>query len=233
MHYLLAGFLLLGLLLFAGKRFVHANPADLARNLKTFAGVVLLALAGLLAVTGRIVLALPAAGAGLSLLGFSGLFGGQARSKPSSGQFSQVRTALLEMRLDHDTGDMSGQVLAGEFTGRSLDSLSDAELERLWQKSAADEQSQALVEAYLDRRFPGWRVDFQADGTERQRSSASSGSMTDEEAYEVLGLSPDAGDPEVRAAHRRLMKLLHPDRGGTAFLAAKLNEAKDRLLRRH
>lgn len=140
---------------------------------------------------------------------------------------------MVEMELDHDSGDMNGTVLAGRFTGKSLSELSDAELKALWEEASRDAQSLALVEAYLDRRLSGWREHFQSDGAERQGGAAGAGAMTDEEAYQILGLSPGAGDAEIRAAHRRLMQRLHPDHGGTTFLAAKLNEAKDTLLRRH
>lgn len=238
MIFLLIGVVLLILLLTAGQGFVKANPADLARKIRTTGGVLLLALAGLFAVTGRLAFAIPAAGFGLSLLGWGGLgrlggrFAGMS-GRPSQGQQSRVRSAMIEMELDHDSGEMTGHVLAGRFQGRALDDLDAEDLKVLWQETGADGQSRALVEAYLDRRFSGWREDFQTDGAQGQRSAASTGPMTDEEAYQILGLSPGAGDAEIRAAHRRLMKRLHPDHGGTTFLAAKLNEAKDTLLRRH
>ena len=140
---------------------------------------------------------------------------------------------MVEMELEHDTGVMTGLVLVGGFQGRRLYDLSDRELETFWRETAQDSQSQKLVEAYLDRRLASWREDFEPDGAERQGSAASSGPMTDEEAYQTLGLSRDAGDAEIRAAHRRLMMRVHPDQGGSGFLAAKINEAKDTLLRRH
>ncbi|MTI44191.1 DnaJ-like protein [Roseibium hamelinense] len=238
MVFLLIGVLALILFLFVGNSFVHANPADLARLLRRTGGVVLMLLAAFLAITGRIAFAIPAAAIGLSLLGLGGLgrmtgFPGLGSGQPSGGQKSRVRSAMVEMELDHDSGAMNGTVLTGMFEGRELDTLSEAELKALWQEADADGQSRALIEAYLDRRLASWREDFEADGTDRQGGPASAGPMTDEEAYQILGLSPGAGDAEVRAAHRRLMKRLHPDHGGTTFLAAKLNEAKDRLLRRH
>ncbi|MBD1545900.1 DnaJ domain-containing protein [Roseibium aggregatum] len=235
MFYLLLGILLLIMLLYAAQHFVQANPADLAKTLRQGAGIALLAIAGIFAVGGRFAFAVPLAGVGLSLLGWKRLGGvfGSGSGQATPGQTSRVRTAMVEMELDHDSGDMSGTVLAGRFTGQSLGDLSDADLKALWEETATDAQSRALVEAYLDRRLSGWREHFKADGAERQGGPASAGAMTDEEAYQILGLSPGAGDAEIRAAHRRLMQRLHPDHGGTTFLAAKLNEAKDTLLRRH
>jgi curved DNA-binding protein CbpA len=57
--------------------------------------------------------------------------------------------------------------------------------------------------------------------------------MTQEEAYQILGLEPGADADAVARAHRTLMKKLHPDQGGTNYLAARVNEAKDTILRRH
>jgi hypothetical protein len=96
-----------------------------------------------------------------------------------------------------------------------------------------DSDSAALLEAYLDRRFPGWREDVQGDRAARPGGAPDSGPMTDQQAYEILGLAAGAGEAEIRAAHRRLMKRVHPDQGGSTFLAAKLNQAKDWLLNRH
>ncbi|HEY0220105.1 MAG TPA: DnaJ domain-containing protein, partial [Afipia sp.] len=100
-----------------------------------------------------------------------------------------------------------------------------------------DGESWALLESYLDRRFPGWREhthDAAAGGGGREfGGSAASGKMTAEEAYEILGLQRGAGRDEISRAHRGLMKKLHPDQGGSTYLAARVNEAKDTLLRTH
>ncbi len=234
MFYFLLGLVLLVVFIASAKNFVRANPADLAQSIRTYGGILLLVLAGVFAFTGRFALAIPAFGFGVSLLGLAGLrnLSGYNPQK-SAGQRSRVRSAMVEMELDHDTGDLSGTVLAGGFQGRRLEDLSDEELKSFWQEAHQDEQSLKLVEAYLDRRLAGWREDFEPDGADRQGSAARSGPMTDEEAYQVLGLTPDAGDAEIRSAHRRLMMRVHPDQGGSSFLAAKINEAKDTLLRRH
>lgn len=235
MIYFIIGLLVLTALVTFGNRFVSANPAVLAKNLKTLAGVFLILLAAVFAFTGRFIFAVPLLGLGLSILGMSGLnrLSGGYKPNKSSGQRSRVRTAMVEMELDHDSGTMTGVVLAGGFQGRRLDDLSETELEAFWREAAQDDQSQKLVEAYLDRRLAGWRENFQAYGAERQGGAASTGPMTDEEAYQILGLARGAGDAEIRAAHRRLMMRVHPDQGGSGFLAAKINEAKDTLLRRH
>ncbi len=235
MGYLLIGILLLVAMLTMTRSFIRTDPAALAQALRTIGGIILLGLGAAFLLTGRFMFAIPAVGLGLSLVGKAGLrklSGGYNPSK-ASGQRSRVRTAMVEMELDHDSGEMTGTILAGGFQGRGLDDLDEHDLQDLWQETAQDSQSRKLVEAYLDRRLAGWREHFQADGADRQGSTPGTGPMTDQEAYEILGLSPDAGDAEIRSAHRRLMLKVHPDHGGSGFLAAKINEAKDTLLRRH
>ena len=100
----------------------------------------------------------------------------------------------------------------------------------LYEEMLTDAESVGLMEAYLDRRMPFWRDDAQSGNSGGHRNSPSSGPMTKEEAYQILGLAPGAGSAEIKAAHRRLMKAVHPDSGGSTFLAARINEAKDTLL---
>lgn len=144
---------------------------------------------------------------------------------------STVTSRFINMTLNHDTGDINGEVLQGQFEGRTLDQLKLEELLALLDECRDDEESVALVQAYLDRVYEdSWR---QRAGEQGQRqSSAGSGSMSREEALQILGLTPDPSDEEIIQAHRRLMQNLHPDRGGSAYLAAKVNLAKDTLLAR-
>ena len=146
---------------------------------------------------------------------------------------SGVRSAALEMELDHDTGAMNGIVLVGTLEGRELDQLSRQELLVLRDEIMDDSESLALLDAYLDRRLAGWRKDAEPDSGAGQGTTPGSGSMSEQEAYEVLGLSAGVSATQIRQAHRRLMKTAHPDSGGSTFLAAKINEAKDVLLRSH
>jgi hypothetical protein len=137
------------------------------------------------------------------------------------------------LHLDHDSGALSGEILTGTFAGKMLDDLGEPELLALRQELGDDGESLALVEAYLDRRIPGWRENVEGDPAAGPRGAPDSGPMTDQQAYEILGLAPGASQAEIRTAHRRLMKRVHPDQGGSTFLAAKINEAKDRLLGNH
>jgi DnaJ-domain-containing protein 1 len=136
---------------------------------------------------------------------------------------------MLAMELDHDTGAMDGEILAGRFTGRRLKSLSlDQLLELLRECKSVRDQSASLLEAYLDRTQQDWRA---RTGSQRSAGSAPpSGAMTRDEAYAVLGLNSNCTEQDIRDAHRRLMKQYHPDRGGSDYLAAKINQAKDILV---
>lgn len=161
-----------------------------------------------------------------------GLFqsGGGPAAGPGGGRSSQVRTRFLHMSLDHESGDMTGQVLEGSFAGRSLADLSLRQLLQLLQTCReADPQSAAVLEAYLDRRHgASWRDHDDAESAGRE--TGESGPMSREQAYEILGLEPGADRSSILDAHRRLMQKLHPDRGGSTWLASRVNQAKDLLL---
>ena len=189
-------------------------------------------------VRGALPLAIPVGVFGLALIrrgsgfGFGGPFGSASKTP---GQKSHIRTERLEMELDHDSGQMEGKALSGRFAGRSLSTLSDTEamelLDELYREGAPEA---AVMEAYLDWRLPGWRDQGQAS-TERAkagRGRARGTRMSTEEAYAVLGISPGASEEDIRQAHRKLMMKMHPDQGGSTYLAARINEAKEVLLGR-
>lgn len=153
----------------------------------------------------------------------------RAATGATGGQASRVHTRFLQMELDHDSGVLTGRVLEGRFQGRTLDDLTLEQLLELLSECAVDPQSANLLEAYLDREHGAdWRA-AQPAGAQRP-DPAPDGAMSRMEAYEILGLPPDAGEREILGAHRRLMQRLHPDRGGSTYLAAKINQAKDLLL---
>jgi len=227
---LVAGVVAVVLLYLLLQMFRAANPAVLARAIKIVGGVVSLAVAAYTGVRGQLAVAIPLGIVGAGLLGWVP-FGASASGKRWSEHSSQVRSAYLDMRLDHNSGELAGMILAGEHAGRSL---GEFDLEQLLSMMPAfDAESVALLESYLDRRFPAWRQNAQGNGAGGQRRAAPGGKMTAEEAYQILGLQPGASRDDIARAHRALMKKLHPDQGGSTYLAARVNEAKDTLLRTH
>jgi DnaJ domain len=229
------GVAVLILLLWAANGFSKADPKQAARLVRTIGGAAALAFAGFLAVRGEIGVAIPVGAFGLGLLGWVTLWPASFanRTRKSTGQVSRVRTAFLEMELDHDSGAMRGRIIAGPHQGASLDSLDPQTLIGLL--ADIDDDSRDLLAAYLDRRQPRWREHAQgnAGAGGSGRRAAPSGKMTEEEAYQILGVQPGANADDIGRAHRSLMKKLHPDQGGSTYLAARVNEAKDVLLRRH
>jgi DnaJ-like protein len=235
MVYFLAGCALLLVVIFSARLVAYVNPRKLAFGLKKVGGVALFGVAGFLALRGALPIAIPLAAFALALVGgggATGLGGGFGSAQKSSGQTSHVETERLEMELDHDSGYMDGKCRTGRFAGRSLSSLSDREAIELYQEFAADGLKEAaLMEAYLDWRVADWRDRAEAGaGSARGRARSKSGRMTREEARAVLEVGPDASDEDIRQAHRRLMKKMHPDHGGSTYLAARINEAKEVLL---
>jgi hypothetical protein len=233
---LLYGIAAVTVLWFFLSNFAHANPAAIAKFLKVIGGVVAVGIAGLLAIRGRMDMALLIGSLGAWLLGWSRLtFPDLGKRAPqASGSTSRVRSRLIEMTLDHESGEMEGSVLAGAFAGQQLGSLDEARLRDLLAECrASDPDGVRLLEAYLDRRFPHWREDAQNEEQPRAAAQPTSGVMTPEEAYRILDLQPGATPDQIRQAHRSLMKKLHPDQGGSTYLAARVNQAKDILLSRH
>jgi hypothetical protein len=230
---ILLGLAALLILLWAVKTLTRADPKGLVRGARLAGGVAALGGAAFLVARGQVSIGIPLGLTGLGLLGwlpFGPASFGQ-RTRKSAGQVSQVRSAFVEMELDHDTGAMRGRVLAGRFAGAPLETLDLPTLVSLL--GEIDEESQALLAAYLDRRSPRWRDDAQSGAAAGEVRAARSGKMTEEEAYQILGLQPGASAEEIGRAHRVLMKKLHPDQGGSTYLAARVNQAKDVLLRRH
>ncbi len=237
--YLLMGVALLLVFLVLTRLFVSANPQMLARAVRWVGITLAIVLGVLLLVRGQALIA--------------GLFGGLAAALwrvrnlvpllawawgvrkaaaarrgaaagPTPGAQSSAETAWLRMHLDHDSGSLDGDVLQGAFAGRRLSTLALGELLDLRQECGGDERSRRLLEGFLDRTQPDWRDVAGA------APAADEGVMTAEEAFDILGLAPGASDQDIKDAHRRLMKQMHPDHGGSDYLAAKINRAKDILL---
>lgn len=232
MYAVAAALLLLAVAAVGVMWFLRANPSTVARRLRLlFAIMAVLGAGGLLIFGIRFLPGLLPELFGLAGVAIAALIARAMRSRPSggfstpgTGQRTQVRTAFLEAWIDHATGDVGGSVLDGRFRGRTLDSLGDGELLDLHAECAGDPDSAKVLEAYLDRRLGAqWR-------NSRPPPSAPRGDMSRGEALAVLGLADDASDDDIRAAHRRLIQRMHPDAGGSADLAARINRAKDVLL---
>jgi hypothetical protein len=231
MSYVIGGLLVLLVALAAVTGFLKSDAAKLARTLRTAGPIVL-------GVFGLVLLLVGRSGIGGFLISAALAWYGAARvqagRKPKSpGKRSNVRTAALEMELDHDSGALDGLVLAGRHEQRMLSSMTLRELRDLLDDLADDPESRQLLETYLDGRFPIWRENAKADDGDGERAAPRAGAMTKQEAYKILGLEAGASPADIRKAHRRLMQRLHPDLGGTSFLAARINEAKDVLLANH
>ena len=239
---LFAGIVFLLSLLLRG--FLRASPAVVARTIKRgligLAGILLIwlmasgrlgwlvpVIGGLVAVVVRMLPLIARLAPALHRLWTlkRSSMGGPA---PANG--SVVEARFVRMRLDHDSGEMSGEVLEGVFAGRQINDLTMAEVVQLLQICLQhDADSAALVKAYLDRIYgEEWQASAAEGGSGHEPSGGDA--MTIEEACQVLGVSRDASKQEIIEAHRRLIQRMHPDRGGTDYLAAKINQAKELLL---
>ncbi len=170
----------------------------------------------------------------LAMANMASMFKGFANSMkgaagPSAGGASDVETRFLRMTLNHETGEMEGVVLEGAYQGRRLGELAPDDLLALLSECrAGDAQSASVLEAYLDRvHGDGWR---EAHGSGQSGPGGETTNMSTAEAREILGVDEGASDEDIVEAHRRLMQKNHPDRGGSTYLAAKINQAKEILL---
>jgi hypothetical protein len=232
MLYLFGGCaILIGMLLLVYV-FVNADPARLARGLRWTGIAIAVVAIGALAVSGRMtVLLAPLAMLMPLLIRLRTLL--DRYRPPQPGQTSTVATEFLRMTLDHDTGSMSGTVLRGRFSGMRLEELPLPDLLALLRECRAeDDKGARLLEAYLDRLHPDWHDEFGGERAQGGRPSGGGGAMTVDEAYAVLGLSPGADPDAIKEAHHRLMMKLHPDHGGSDYLATQINRARDVLLNR-
>jgi hypothetical protein len=230
---LVIGLILLFLLVQGIKQFARMDAATAARLVRHGGGVLGMIGALLLLLRGRIGLAAALANVVANFAGWRTPSAGPSPFRnvgggARPGRASTARSAMIEMRLEHASGAMTGRVLAGAYAGRALETLSRPELLSLRAELARDDPDGVnLLEAYLDRRFAGWR-----EADEGQRQAGRGGAMSRREALEVLGLSEGASSAEIIRAHRALMKKFHPDHGGSTTLAARVNQAKDVLMQR-
>ncbi len=224
------GLLTLALLLWLAKSYLKIEPAQLKRYGRKLGGYASFAAAAFLVLKGRIDVALLLAGLGGWLLGVKipilPWYQPNASAEP-------LRTAWLDLNRGMD-GALDGQVIGGPYAGRTLSTLDRDDLMRLHDAlSASDPAGYGLFQTYLDRRLPGWRQTAEGHAHTRERRAAPSSAMTEQEAHEVLGIEMGASEEQIREAHRALLRKLHPDQGGSTWLATRINMARDVLLNRH
>ena len=238
MSWIIFGAVVLLALLLAANWLANADPKTLARALKWLGVGVLALFASWFVLSGRALVLVPLLLFGLpflrrrALAGLRGINPFQWGQAPSRGQCSNVETATVRMTLDHDSGGIEGEVIRGPLAGRPFATLSMADLVGLRDECVTDDgESVPLIEAYLDRSWPDWRAG-ESRGANGEGAAADSGApMSEREAWGVLDLEPGASHEDIKAAHHRLMKKLHPDQGGSTYLATKINQAKELLLR--
>ncbi len=157
---------------------------------------------------------------------FNQFTGGGLTGRQQSGQTSKIQTNYFDMRLDHDSGDLDGQILIGQFSNQFLSQLQLNQLLNLLKECRDDQDSVNVLMAYLDRTYPEWKEE---DSSEQITGTVDE--MNESQALAILGLEEGASREDIVNAHRRLIQKVHPDRGGSTFLAARINEAKSLLIK--
>ncbi len=227
--------LFLGLLLLLGVMWFmswygKAGNAERNKALKTgllyFVAIALL----LLVISGRIPVLFAAISAAIPflhrLLAYRGLIGAAGRFAGKRFGPTKLTTKWLIIEYDMGRRSLDASIILGQFEGQKFSTLSESELNSLLAEVHDDFQSRTAVNAYIMMR----------SGSASQNTAQenhSNGKMSVSQAYEVLGLEANASKDDIKQAHKRLMQKLHPDRGGSSYLATQINQAKDVLTHRH
>ncbi|KQP42183.1 J domain-containing protein [Methylobacterium sp. Leaf106] len=202
------------------------------RLARRIGGYVLLALAGVAAVRGRIELAILFGGVAFWFLDGVDAVVARLRGLFRRASVSRPTIVLFEVMPDGRTAD--GIVQIGPYAGRRLSQLPEAALMQILAVCRkADRIAGRRLQTYLDGRTAAGREDAERDSDARSRRPPDPGAMTQEEAHQILGLQSGATLQQIRTAHRTLMKRWHPDQGGTVEGASRINAARDRLVSRH
>jgi DnaJ domain len=229
--YFILGIAILLALIVGRSAIANAKPGVILQSIRIALLIIFGSLAAFFALTGRFQYASGFTIAALFFLRSKPLFSSRSAD---SGQTTGVNTEWLDANLDHDSGEMNAKILKGDFNGKLLSELSLPELQVLLEELSRDHQSASLLQAYILRYYPDVDHNYSQNsdnGTDGQTSANYSQSMSVTEAYEVLDLKPGATEDDIKTAHRKLMKKFHPDHDGSAYMAAKINQAKDILIK--
>ncbi len=150
----------------------------------------------------------------------------RAQQQSVTAATNKLETAYIILRVNANTRAMNGEVRGGTFTGRHLEQLASEDLlDLLAEFRRTDKRSADILMTYLDHtQLDDWRARYRAKFIKSKEQ------MAREEALQILGLKEGASEEDIKTAYRRLMGRLHPDMGGSDYLAAKVNMAKDLLL---
>ncbi|MEN3930730.1 J domain-containing protein [Microvirga sp. W0021] len=200
-------------------------------------GILLIAAAGVLFVKGQWFVAIVCVAAGLYFFGWRLPILQRYLGLSASGDVSRFSSELVTLELDNKTGRLDGYIKSGSHKGKRLSQLTESVIQGILNDAVGqrDINSAGLLKAYLDSRSATGRKNTQGDSNAGAggNSSTHTGTITEKEAYDILGLKPGASIDEIKTAYRTLLKKLHPDHGGSTYLSARINEAKDVLLNRH
>ncbi|MEP3244767.1 MAG: DnaJ domain-containing protein [Sneathiella sp.] len=225
--YFIIGLALLIGLIIGANALSQADPKAILKGLRISGAIILGLLAAFFTFTGRFQFAPPLALAALFLMRNKPFFRG---SPPSSGQQSDVKTDWFHATLDHDSGEMDALILQGDYEGRQLSDLTLHQLQDLQNRISDDEKSASILFTFIERQYPDHKNDPDGDYYKDTSTENKSNGMSIEEALEILELEAGADNEQIKAAHKRLMKKFHPDHDGSAYMAAKINQAKDILI---
>ena len=224
---ILFGALVVAGILFFRQKVTGVDLGKFTNKLRLFGGGGLL-IAGILAV------ALDRVGLAVLFIGLSWGIGTGGRGIPLrpgkpwrvrrwQQQVRHAKTRFLAVEINARTGGIRGWARRGGFAGQCFDDVDLPDL--LIFRSEVDQRSRELLDTYLDQRFGSiWRTRYK--DTQWDKASL----MSRMEAYAILGLDNDGSPEQIRAAHRRLMLLSHPDKGGSHADAIRINRARDVLL---
>lgn len=226
--------------------FNRRKLASLKRHKKKILIYGVIAILALLTITGKLNLLLGALGVAVGFLWliiqkslfifqsvpFAGplLFRFIFRSAKNKSSFT---SSWVKIFIHRPSGVVDGEVLQGDYRGRRLSSLKRSDLDRLLESLRQhDRKGFLLLQSYLIMRFRQSAQGQPAGEQPAGEQPTMNKGMDREEALRILGLSEGADEEAVKAAHKQLMQKLHPDRGGSTYLSAKVNEARDFLLKR-
>lgn len=228
MHGLFYLFLLAALIAIPILVFAYTPAARLAGIYRNILPIGSIALGAVLTLAGRGIVGLPLIALGLALWQRNRMVAKKTKDRPGI-----IRSAAIEISIEKSSriqDGIEGRLLTGDFEGKTLSSLSLAQTKQCMVEVKSDKESLLLIEAYLDRKLPTWRENSDFNVSSRRGKTPRSSAMTEQEAYQILGLQGSATAQQVSDAHSLLMDRVDPERTNSGIFAAKINLALQTLV---